>query len=415
MMSDVEDFLHNSNQKLQDAHVDARLRIHSLHESTANIVLHVPLHEREKLDNIDSLVPDTFQSFQAAGWSKDYRDYGLLFREYTSGETPSKQNFKALIAMVELASARLPSNESTVGTKTSAPARATPNVTSAAAPIEADLKGLTEFLSQFAISVDGDFIEKDFFSSRWGKNFRAYEKVWRTLVVPATNRIKLFPNPCGDISIRSGVAEKVITMCQFHYSVIRSLRLAGQKVDKPSLPYDGGTSEFFMHMENAFEQAELFLLFWLRIFCYRPSTALRKINLGDPLLKERDSRKKILFSELQFKSYRDLHSIHRQNQHVRDALVHGPELMRLATKDGEWIPSIARLANKDVRTSPQYWRNAESRDIFDDYAPEAKLRESHFRTSVEKFENLWSELAADLEHLTKQRRFWALYGVNIPR
>ena len=400
------------------------MRAADISQNNVLLSLCFPLNEIEHANRVKTVVSDTFHGFTAEAWDDRYlADAGIALRPYISNMQATEPLTTASVPVVakNVYSTFVPlassvSYEPTVTTAEGSTMQLPVEIFDTRFPN--NRAAYLSFLNSFAICTDGDYREKTFFGTPDGSRFPSYEKAWRVLVVSATNRIKYGGDlPSSNLSLRRGVAEKILTLCQFHYSMLRSLRLAQLRIDATSddLFDDSPITEFFLHLENAYEQAELFLIFWLRLFDYQKKTPLRKVNLGSDLLVKRDARKDILFRYLGTPQLRNFYDHHKLTQHIRDALVHGPALMVISNATGDLMPEISQLAQRDSASSVQFWRNLREikhESIKRAYTDQQALKRKHFEQALFKFEQLWSSLIPRFEEKFFTTQSASLYNLR---
>jgi hypothetical protein len=244
-----------------------------------------------------------------------------------------------------------------------------------------------EKISGFSLEHDGDKREKAFFAAGLSRVFPNYETLWRLSVVPSTMRLEN-----GSIYLRPGVDHRVKSMSQFHYSMMRSLLLAFGNVDSRE---DGSMQEFIMHLENALEQAELFLIFWTKLFVHPCPTEFRKLDFGNTDLENRKVRNKIINRQFSGKDWGQFRAIRNINQKVRDALLHGPLPLTATVYDQEWYPHFESIAKRNPWEHPQYWRNLTDRggnidlNVFTDPVP---TKTKHFDDVVAALNEIWTPI-----------------------
>ncbi len=284
-------------------------------------------------------------------------------------------------------------------------------VSDSASTIKVPKASYESFINQFNLLCDGDIRERKFSVLQAGRWFTSYEKAWKLLIVPLTRRILLMPNiHCYEISIRPNVSKHLQLMAQFHYSMMRSLTLAESKLNTN---VDGAYAEFFMHLENAFEQAELFLFMWCLTFLRPRPAVLRKIGLGHPSLRLRDERKTILKGLLGCNELSEFYLVHGNTQVIRDCLLHGPSFFTLATVDGDLVPNISSIAQSTER-SPQYWYNLNNlAPISGQFVYEEIHKKRHFERAVKSFDALWAALLPEFKQRFFDNTNLASYAINL--
>lgn len=260
----------------------------------------------------------------------------------------------------------------------------------------------------FSLEKHGDARERLFCQNGVNKFFPSYELMWKILIVPATKRIE-----SGEIDFRNHIAQRVITMCQFHYSIMRSLLLAHSHLNSKE---DGSFEAFIMHLENALEQADLFLLFWA-INSLRPRPKpLRKVDIKKDETMRRAIRNELLgtiYGGPAWKSFRDARD---RNQYIRDSLLHGPFPLLIRHKGIDFYPTINNLLRNEVLKHPQYWRNHfnEQGDIdLNGFKPQEEIKAEHFESTVSKLNILWKRLLPEFESAFFTSQVLGFYRLSI--
>lgn len=263
-------------------------------------------------------------------------------------------------------------------------------------------------LASFSLKINGDSREQAFCTSGLDQKFPNYESMWRCVIVPATGRVtnsSLQLRPDNDASIK--------TLCQFHYSMLRSLLLADSLI---TLTHDGSMEQFIMHLENALEQAELFLLFWVLCLVHPKNRQLRKIDLGNVALTKRKDRSNHLSREFGCKQWSKLSGFRVRNQKIRDALLHGPVPLFVYDSSGLRYPDFETILARDPWKNAQFWGNlTESNGEINPtvYPDQVQLKSKHFDRLVSEIDAFWKSILPSTKKNFYLRESLKLYNLNI--
>jgi len=266
------------------------------------------------------------------------------------------------------------------------------------------------WLSELTLSIDGDRRELAFVAIKeLFRSFRNYENLWKIAIAPLTNRVEYYPGlPSMDIDFRPGISADLMTMAQYHYSIMRSLVFAYEH-SKGVL--DSSYQDFFMHLVNACEQVQLFLFAWL--VCIEKSLTWEDIERRTKKLRSENEREDLLVEELPFlrSQLQQFKSSHHQAKVARNILVHGPQLYQ--ARKGEEVLVLRVAALKKYAE----WYEAKG-------APERKIDKALVSQQAEMRENLlnvarkidalWAPLVTTfIEKLEGDPVLQATYGLEL--
>jgi len=191
--------------------------------------------------------------------------------------------------------------------------------------------------SHLTFAEHGDKFEQQFAKEAPIGNFPAYQKVWQLIVVPATNRLT---GNDSDVTLRENISDEVLLLCQFHYTISCALLRAIRHKESKSF---GFLFDFFCSLQNACEQAELFIL--------AHSIVFEEKFTWDELVEQtgglKNSRDNFLQQSFLYSDHRDIWNDFRTTcgsiSHMRNALAHGPEVATYTQASGpDLVPRISK-------------------------------------------------------------------------